>query len=245
SVRSIEAYLQSAVLPLYGNTHSSGSVVSLQTSRYREEARQLIRRSLNAGPQDAVIFCGSGATGAIHKLIGVLEVGRKRTVVLYGPFEHHSNMLPWKEAATLCVRVPEDADGGVDMAFLEAQLRRHADDVDLLIGAFSAASNVTGILTDTRAVTRLLHAHGALAVWDFACAGPYVRIDMNGGPIARGPGTPGLLVAKRRLFENAIPHQAGGGTVVYVTKDRHRYESDIEVVESGRTPAETRQEPRV
>ena len=48
-----------------------------------------------------------------------------------------------------------------------------------MIGCFSAASNITGILADVNAVTTTLHKHGALAFWDYATAGPYVDIDMN------------------------------------------------------------------
>jgi len=54
---------------------------------------------VNGSTEDAVIFCGSGATGAIDKLIRVLELGRRdRPVVFIGPYEHHSNELPWRES---------------------------------------------------------------------------------------------------------------------------------------------------
>ena len=48
-----------------------------------------------------------------------------------------------------------------------------------LIGSFSAASNVTGILTDTDAVSEAIHQHNGYVIYDYACAGPYVNIDMN------------------------------------------------------------------
>ena len=53
-----------------------------------------------------------------------------------------------------------------------------------LIGSFSAASNVTGILCDVNGISVMLHKHGALALWDYATAGPYVRLDMN--PVVTG-----------------------------------------------------------
>ena len=71
------------------------------------------------------------------------------------------------------VTIHEDADGQIDLAQLEAELVRYADR-PLRIGSFSAASNVTGILSDTRAISVLLHRHGALSFWDFAAAAPYV-----------------------------------------------------------------------
>ena len=78
-----------------------------------------------------------------------------------------------------------------------------------MIGAFSAASNVTGITTDMARVTRLLKRYGALSVWDFAGAGPYVPIDMNCSDnvaidamvisphkFLGGPGASGLLIVR-------------------------------------------------
>ena len=73
SLSFIEDYLRDAVLPLYANTHTESSGTGLQTTRFREEARQIIRRRRAArGPEHAVIFCGSGSTAAVDKLVGVL-----------------------------------------------------------------------------------------------------------------------------------------------------------------------------
>ena len=86
-----------------------------------------------------------------------------------GPYEHHSNELPWRESIADVVTIHEDADGHIDADQLAAELERYADR-PLKIGSFSAASNVTGIVTDTHRITRLLHEHGALSFWDFAAA---------------------------------------------------------------------------
>ena len=110
---------------------------------------------------------------------------------------------------------------------------------------------MTGIITDTRAVSALLHANGALAFWDFAAAAPYVEIDMGSETsddyydaifvsphkLIGGPGTPGLLVARRELFTNRVPDVPGGGTVAYVNPTEHDYLSDVEHREEGGTPA--------
>jgi selenocysteine lyase/cysteine desulfurase len=109
-----------------------------------------------------VVFCGSGATGAIDKLIRALALERgPRAVVFVGPYEHHSNDLPWRESAADVVPIGEDAAGRVDLEHLEHELRRHANRPRKL-GAFSAASNVTGIVTDVDRVAIALHRHGAL-----------------------------------------------------------------------------------
>jgi selenocysteine lyase/cysteine desulfurase len=176
-------------------------------------------------------------------------------VVFIGPYEHHSNELPWRESLADVVTIDEGPDGKINLEQLEAELARHGDR-PLKIGSFSAASNVTGIGTNTRAVSRLLHKHGALAFWDFAAAGPYVKIEMNMGDdgpdghlvykdaiflsphkFIGGPGTPGVLVAKRKLFRNRVPAAPGGGTVAYVNPKEHRYVQDPEHREEGGTPA--------
>ncbi len=268
SLSFIEDHLRSVVLPLYANTHTESSGTGLQTTRFREEAREIIRRCVGASDEHAVLFCGSGSTYAIDRLIGVLGLrlpcqlddryhlldhipAAERPVVFVGPFEHHSNELPWRESIADVVTIDEDADGHVDLAHLEAELVRHADR-PLKIGSFSAASNVTGIMTDTVAVASLLHHHGALSFWDYAAAAPYVDIDMGSpaaGPayldaifvsphkLIGGPGTPGLLVARKELFTNRVPDVPGGGTVRFVNPSEHDYLADIEQREEGGTPA--------
>ena len=173
-------------------------------------------------------------------------------MVFIGPFEHHSNELPWRESIADVVVIHEDADGHIDQRQLEQELVRHADR-PLRIGSFSAASNVTGIVSDTRAIAGLLHRHGALSFWDFAAAGPYVQIDMGpaeGDPrsykdaiflsphkFIGGPGTPGVLVVRRELLRNRVPTVPGGGTVAYVNPSEHRYLEDPVEREEGGTPA--------
>jgi len=174
-------------------------------------------------------------------------------VVFIGPFEHHSNELPWRESIADVVTIREDADGHIDIAHLRAELAAYADR-PMRIASFSAASNVTGIVSDTHAITQVLHEHGALAFWDFAAAGPYVDIEMNPRcgehPMAYkdaiflsphkfvgGPGTPGVLIVRRELLANSVPDVVGGGTVAYVNQDEHRYLLDPEHREEGGTPA--------
>ncbi|NNE11759.1 MAG: aminotransferase class V-fold PLP-dependent enzyme [Ilumatobacter sp.] len=267
SLAFIEEYISDVVLPLYANTHTESSGTGLQTSRFREDARAIIARCVGATDEHAVVFCGSGSTAAIAKIVGVLGIkvpsnlddrfhltdeisAERRPVVFIGPYEHHSNELPWRESIADVITIHETLDGQVDLDHLEAELERHRDRPQL-IGSFSAASNVTGIVTDVRAVSSLLHRYGAIALWDYAAAAPYVSIDMgspaNGDDyldavfisphkLIGGPGTPGLLVARRELFTNRVPDVPGGGTVAYVNPEEHDYLPDIEHREEGGTP---------
>ena len=272
SLSFIEDYIRDAVLPLYANTHTESSGTGLQTTRFREDARRIIRETVGGTDDDCVIFCGSGSTAAVDKLIGVLNLriprdldakydlsshipAEERPVVFLGPYEHHSNELPWRESIADVVVIHEDLSGGIDLDHLEAELTKYADR-PLKIGSFSAASNVTGIVSDCRSISILLHRHGALSFWDFAAAAPYVKIRVSpAGPwgddaldykdaiflsphkLIGGPGTPGVLVAKRTLFRNSVPCVPGGGTVWYVNPEDHRYLGDPEHREEGGTPA--------
>lgn len=97
-LKYIENYIQEEVLPWYGNTHTTTSVTGRQSTFYRHEARQLIKQLCHATEDDSLIFCGSGSTSAVHKLISILNlenIPKEDIVVFLGPYEHHSNMLPW------------------------------------------------------------------------------------------------------------------------------------------------------
>ena len=270
SLSFIEEYISRHVLPFYANTHSEASQTGRQTSAYREQARALIRKSLNASAEDAVIFCGSGASSAIQKLVDILGIRipanlddlhgfakqikpNERPVVFVGPYEHHSNELAWRETIADVVCIPLDAKGAIDENILQIKLDEYAGRA-VKIASFSAASNVTGLLSDVAGLTRLLHKNGALAFWDYAASGPYVDIDVAGEKsklgdssldalyisphkFIGGPGTPGVLVVKRKLMKNRVPSLPGGGTVSYVSPQSHTYLTDSESREEGGTPA--------
>lgn len=266
----VEDVIRDEVLPRYANTHTESSGTGLQTTRLREDARRIVHEAVGGDDETCVIFCGSGSTGAVDKLIGILGIripsalqdshellqaipADDRPVVFVGPFEHHSNELPWRESIADVIEIREDADGHVDLAVLEEELVRHAGR-PLKIGSFSAASNVTGIFSNTCAIADLLHRHGALSFWDFAAAAPYVDIEMypqcSRHPLAYkdaiflsphklvgGPGTPGVLAVRRELLTNRVPDVVGGGTVAYVNPTEHRYLDHPEHREEGGTPA--------
>src|SRR3954452_8251378 len=61
----IEEFIRHQVLPSYANTHTESSGTGLQTTRLREDARDVIRASVGGHDDTLVIFCGSGATGAV------------------------------------------------------------------------------------------------------------------------------------------------------------------------------------
>lgn len=265
----LEDFIHQHVMPHYANTHTESSGTGLQTSLLRQDARHLIHDAVGGAENDLVIFCGSGSTAAVTKLVDILELRipsglaaryrwgeeippSRRPVVFIGPYEHHSNELPWRESIADLVVIDEDAEGHIDLKQLQQRLIDYMDR-PMRIGSFSAASNVTGVLSDTDRIATLLHEHGALSFWDYAAAGPYVPIRMRDSATGRhdhkdaiflsphkfvgGPQTPGVLVVRRELVHNAVPTAPGGGTVAYVDPIGHRYLDDPVAREEGGTPA--------
>ncbi|CAA9483706.1 MAG: Cysteine desulfurase, partial [uncultured Solirubrobacteraceae bacterium] len=168
SLSFIEDFIRREVLPLYANTHTESSATGLQTMRLRDDARGIVHAAVGGSGDDVVVFCGSGATAAIDKIVRTLGLRipealetryglsaliprSERPVVFVGPYEHHSNELPWRESIAELRVIREDADGRLDLDHLREELELHADR-PLKIGSFSAASNVTGILTDVEQV---------------------------------------------------------------------------------------------
>lgn len=133
--------------------------------------------------------------------------------------------------------IGEDEEGRVNLEELESWLSKcqKEDPTRLLIGSFSAGSNVTGIAAQVEEIAELIHKYKGLAFFDYAGAGSYMQIQMEypGRPLAYkdavftsphkfigGPGASGVLVAKRELFDPYdAPSIPGGGTVLFVTRD--------------------------
>ena len=280
----VEKYLQS-LQKIYANTHTEDDITGRSMSQLLHEAEASIKRSVNAGPRGRLIACGTGATGAIDKLQQILGVAippatrallfglmeqfrdtqfaaefaahlqRTQPVVFVGPYEHHSNEISWRQGLAVVVEVGLTADGGVDLDHLERLLELPQYRHRKRIGAFSAASNVTGMKTDVHAIASLLHRHDAIACFDYAASAPYVEIDMNPAPreagedpsmdaifvsphkFLGGPGASGILVFNERLYQQDLPPTvSAGGTVDYVGPLDQDFITDIEQREKAGTP---------
>jgi len=282
-LRFVESYLQ-GLQRIYANTHTEDDITGRSMSQLLHEAEESIKKSVNAGPTGRIIACGTGATGAIDKLqqlVGVAlppatrknicdmlaesdstvtceDVGelfdKSQPVVFIGPYEHHSNEISWRESLATTVQVRMDASGNIDLAHLEELLRDPRYQNRTRIGSFSAASNVTGMRSDVRAISCLLHAHDAIACFDFAACAPYVEIDMNPAPLGDddpsidaifisphkflgGPGSSGVLVFNERIYDRDLPPTvSAGGTVDYVGMNGQDFIDRIEEREKAGTP---------
>ncbi|KAA8550099.1 hypothetical protein F0562_001783 [Nyssa sinensis] len=265
----VENYIINNVLPFYGNSHTSDSYVGHQTTKMVHEASKYIKNCLGGKEEDAILFVGSGTTAAIKRLQEVMGLAvpsimrdkalmnlrnEERWVVFVGPYEHHSNLLSWRQSLAEVVEIGLDENGLIDIEALRHELESYHHTNRPMLGSFSACSNVTGIYSDTRALASLLHRYGAFACFDYAASGPYVEIDMRSGEIdgcdaiflsphkfVGGPGSPGILLMSKLLYQlrSSAPSTCGGGTVSFVNgfseMDTLYYE-DVEEREDAGTP---------
>ena len=252
ALRQIEDFVLTELLPFYANSHTEASFVGGTMTRLRREARDVIRTCCGASADHAVIFTGSGATQGINRLVHLFDIRGQaargvRPLVLLGPYEHHSNILPWRDSGAEVITLPEDPGQGPCRAALGALLAGNPDRP--IVVALSAASNVTGHLTDIQAVTRQCKAAGARIIWDYAGGGPYLPINLSPAPDAQidavvlsahkfvgGPQASGVLILRKDAVAAVTPTYPGGGTVRFVSPTGHDYSQSIEAREEAGTP---------
>ncbi|UJF34797.1 aminotransferase class V-fold PLP-dependent enzyme [Paenibacillus hexagrammi] len=260
----IEKKITEIVGPFMANTHTEASAAGEMMSNWYRYARLVIKQHVNADvEQDVLLTCGSGTTGVINRFQRILGLripeslasqvnlaDEERPLVIVTHMEHHSNHTSWLETTADVEVLEPGADGNVSLDnlrdLLEANRHRR-----LIIGAFTACSNVTGVCTPYSQMARLMHEYGGLCFVDFAAAAPYIHMDMHpADPMERldaiyfsphkflgGPGSCGVLLFDKRLYKNRIPDTVGGGTVKWTNPwGEKAYCDDIEEREHGGTP---------
>ncbi len=247
-----------SVLQTYANTHSKEASMASITQSYYEGARANIAKSLNINDDFVVLPSGCGATKAIKRFQEILglyippatskrfgiEIDKaKRPLVIVGPYEHHSNEVSYREALCETVRIDLCDDGLVDLKHLKNVLDQNSGRE--IIGSFCIASNVSGIITPYKKISKLLREYDALICFDAAASSPYINVDcslydvmfLSPHKLLGGPGSCGLLIIKRDLIDYTLPPTfAGGGTVEYVSSTSQRYTQKAESREDAGTP---------
>ncbi len=249
--------------PYVANTHTETSQTgSVMTWAYHH-AQEMIKRHVNAGTDDVIIAAGTGMTGVINKfqrILGFKGCNSKgvdkcmrnsdRPVVFITHIEHHSNQTSWYETFAEVVVIEPSSDLTVDPENLKKELEKYADR-KFKIGSFSACSNVTGVFTPYHQLASIMHQHGGLCFVDFAASAPYVDINMHpDDPLEKldaiffsphkflgGPGSAGVIVFDKSLYNAPAPDQPGGGTVDWTNPwGEYKYVDNIEAREDGGTP---------
>jgi selenocysteine lyase/cysteine desulfurase len=261
--RPIEEKLCNEFGPFVANTHTETTVSGTAMTKAYHKAKQIIKSHVNCNDDDVLIVTGTGMTGAVNKFQRILglkvpENLRKHTtipdeirpVVFITHMEHHSNQTSWLETIAKVEVIPPGEEGLFSLENLEKLLIKYKER-PLKIASVVGASNVTGIQTPHHDIAKLMHQHGGVCFVDFACSAPYVAIDMHPEnpeesldaiffsphKFLGGPGTSGILIFNKKLYNNMIPDCPGGGTVSWTNPwGEHKYIDNIEDREDGGTP---------
>jgi selenocysteine lyase/cysteine desulfurase len=261
--RPIEEKLSNEFGPFVANTHTETTVSGTAMTKAYHKAKHIIKEHVNCNDDDVLIVSGNGMTGVVNKFQRILGLkvpenlkehtkipDEMRPVVFVSHMEHHSNQTSWLETMATVEIIPPDNEGLFSLENLEKLLVEYKD-CTIKIASIVGGSNVTGIETPYHDVAKLMHKHGGVCFVDFACSAPYVDIDMHPADEAQqldaiffsphkflgGPGTSGVLVFNKKLYNNMVPDCPGGGTVSWTNPwGEHKYIENIEDREDGGTP---------
>ncbi|WP_346883301.1 aminotransferase class V-fold PLP-dependent enzyme [uncultured Algibacter sp.] len=261
--RPIEEKLLNEIGPYVANTHTETSITGSAMTLAYHDARQIIKKHVNASKEDVLITVGTGMTGAINKFQRILGLKvneslrdytsvpeEKKPIIFVSHMEHHSNQTSWLETIANVKVIPSNDEGLPCINKLKVLLEEHKD-CPIKIAAITGCSNVTGIRTNYHEVARVMHQNNGLCFVDFACSAPYVNINMHPEQeddyldaitfsphkFLGGPGSSGVLIFNKKLYKNLVPDNPGGGTVSYTNPwGDHDYIDDIETREDGGTP---------
>ena len=246
--KPIEKRLFEDVGPMVGNTHSESSATGKAMTDAYHLAQKIVKRHANANDSDILIFTGTGMTSAIAKLQRMLGLkvpeqainycvftngeysnckdipNENRPVVFLTHTEHHSNHTSWFETLADVVVLDPSPDLTLNTDSLRKEIIKYKD-LPLLIGSFSAFSNVTGYMPPYYELARIMHENNGYCFIDFAASAPYVDIDMHPAEkmeqldaiffsphkFLGGPGSAGVLIFNKELSRNELTDSPGRG----------------------------------
>lgn len=217
-------------------------LAGLPAGAAREEVRSRVARAVGAEADDAVLFVDAEPSSALVALIDIMGLSlasersprapARRPVVFVSAHEQHDNLRAWQRSAARLEIIPLRADGALDLTVLKAKLITHSRRGVSTLGSFSATSSVTGARRDADAISGLLHAYGACALWDYTAARDDAGIEMHPERLPWHMGCPhkdavllgprvfpgaawsrGVLVLNRALAKREVVRLSGGADV--------------------------------
>jgi cysteine desulfurase / selenocysteine lyase len=229
----------------YANVHRGLHYLANAATEAYEAARESVRRFLNAGSHEEIVFTRS-TTEAINLVaasFGLAHIGEGDEIVL-SIMEHHSNIVPWhfhrerKGAVLKWVDVADD--GSLSLEAFEQALTKRTK-----IVAITHMSNVLGTVTPIKDIIRIAHAHGVPVLVDGSQSAVHLDIDVRDldadfyvftGHKVYGPTGIGVLYGKRALLESLPPFNGGGEMIQDVTRDIVTYNAPPHRFEAGTPP---------
>lgn len=208
------------------NVHRGFHTLSQEASELYEEAHEVLARFINAYSWEEVIFCynTTDALNIVAYAWGLKNISEGDEIVLT-VMDHHSNMLPWRNVATIkgakIKYVDITDDGYLNYEDLEQKITEKTKVV-----AFPIMSNVLGTINDVKRIVKLAHEVGAIVVADGAQSVPHMPTNVRemeidflafSGHKMLGPTGTGVLWGRRDILEEMMPFKVGGDTIKDVT----------------------------
>ena len=205
-------------LNVNANVHRGVHYLSQQATDLHEAARETVRRFVNAGSVNEIIFT-RGTTEGLNLVASSFceEFMQEGDEVIVSVMEHHSNIVPWQLQAAkrgIAIRViPMNECGDIDMDAYKAMLNERTKLVSI-----AHVSNVLGTINPVKEITRIAHEHGVPVLVDGAQSTPHFRVDVQdidceffvfSGHKMYGPTGIGVLYGKESWLDRLPPYQGG------------------------------------
>lgn len=216
------------------NVHRGVHYLSQQATELHEAARETVRRFINAGKTEEVIFT-RGTTESINLVASSFceEFMKEGDEIIVSVMEHHSNIVPWQLQAArrgVAVRViPMNDEGELDMEAYAGMFTERTRIVSV-----AHVSNVLGTVNPVREMIRIAHSHGVPVLIDGAQSTPHFKVDVQeldcdffafSGHKIYGPTGIGVLYGKEEWLDRMPPYQGGGEMIESVTFEKTVFQS--------------------
>lgn len=224
------------------NVHRGVHYLSVQATDLHEQARETVRRFLNAESTSEIVFT-RGTTEGLNLIAStfteaMMEPGDE---VIVSVVEHHSNIVPWQLAACrkgIRLRViPMTDDGILDMEAYKALFSEKTKIVSV-----AHVSNVLGTVNPVENIVKIAHEHGVPCVVDGAQSAPHMKVDVRkldcdfyvcSGHKMYGPTGIGVLYGKEEWLDRLPPYQGGGEMIDHVSFEKTTFEKPPLKFEAG------------
>ncbi len=227
-------------LKMYGSIGRGFSIKSNYSSDLYTETRDKVLNFVNADPEKYTCVYVNTTTDGLNKLASAL-IEDENQVVLATRMEHHANDLPWRERCKV-IHAEVDDNGRIIYDDIEKLLKKN--DVDYV--TVTAASNVTGYVTDVHRVAKMAHKHGAKIIVDgaqivahrsFSMVGetPEENIDflVFSAHKMYSPYGGGAIVGLTDVLNEHMPEFYGGGIITVVGDEWQNYKEAPQRYEAG------------
>mgnify|MGYP002518632715 CR=1 FL=1 len=224
------------------NVHRGVHYLSVQATELHEQARETVRRFLNAESTSEIVFT-RGTTEGLNLIASTFTEAMMKPgdEVIVSVMEHHSNIVPWQLAARrkgIRLRViPMSDDGILDIEAYKALFNEKTKIVSV-----AHVSNVLGTVNPVEDIVKIAHDHSVPCVVDGAQSAPHIKVDVRkldcdfyvcSGHKMYGPTGIGVLYGKEEWLDRLPPYQGGGEMIDHVSFDKTTFEKPPLKFEAG------------